>query len=169
MKKIYITGPVGSGKTTLANKLSEKLKIPCHSLDILMYEKDNSKWGNIPRDEGTRIILFDNIMAKDSWIMEDAGRKRFETGFDEADTIIFLHPKTLTRKTRIIIRYIKQKFKLEKCNYNPNLLMLKRMFEWTRNFENGTDTIIARLEPYESKVITLRTNKQIKAFISSAE
>lgn len=169
MKKIYVTGPVGSGKTTLAKRISEKLRISYHSLDIVMYENDNSKWGNVPRDEDTRNNLFNDIIAQDSWIIEDAGRERFEMGFDKADTIVFLHPNVTTRKMRIIKRYIKQKLKIEECNYNPNLKMLKLMFEWTRNFENGIDTLKMRLKPYEKKVITLNNSKQIKDFVESAK
>ena len=169
MKKIYVTGPVGSGKTTLAKRLGKKLRISYHSLDIVMYEKDNSKWGNIPRDEDTRKNLFDDIIAQDSWIIEDAGRERFMMGFDEADIIVFLHPNVTTRKMRIIKRYIKQKLKIEECNYNPNSKMLKLMFEWTRNFESDIDTLKMRLKHYKKKVITLNNSKQIKTFIESAK
>ena len=37
-KKIYIIGPVGSGKTTLATKLAEKYKIKYFELDKVSWD-----------------------------------------------------------------------------------------------------------------------------------
>lgn len=42
--KIYIVGPVGSGKTTFATKLSEKYNINYYELDKVCWDDDN---GNI--------------------------------------------------------------------------------------------------------------------------
>lgn len=167
VKTVYITGPVGSGKTTLAKRLSQQSGIEFYSLDIVMYQKVKSTWGNVPRDEATRNKLFHNIMMLDSWIIEDAGRKRFKRGFEEADMIIFLYPNAIVRRIRIIKRYIKQKLKMEQCNYNPNKIMLKKMFEWTASFENGKDDLQERLEAYKEKVVILKTKHDIYNFIHS--
>ncbi|MBR2744417.1 MAG: AAA family ATPase [Clostridia bacterium] len=43
MKKIYIIGPVGSGKTTLARALSKKFDIEMHELDKIVWDDDNYK------------------------------------------------------------------------------------------------------------------------------
>ena len=37
-KKIYIIGPVGSGKTTLAKCLSKKYNIPYYELDKVVHD-----------------------------------------------------------------------------------------------------------------------------------
>ena len=40
MKKVYIIGAVGTGKTTLAKKMSEKLNIKMYQLDKVVWDKE---------------------------------------------------------------------------------------------------------------------------------
>ena len=46
--KIYIIGPVGSGKTTLARFLSNKYHIDYYELDKVVFDDDN---GNVKRTD----------------------------------------------------------------------------------------------------------------------
>ena len=46
-QKIYIIGPVGSGKTTLAKKLAHKLNIKYYELDKVAWDDEH---GNIKND-----------------------------------------------------------------------------------------------------------------------
>ena len=48
MKKIYIIGSPGSGKTYFSKKLSEKYNIKCYQLDKVAWDDDN---GNIKRQK----------------------------------------------------------------------------------------------------------------------
>ena len=61
-KKIYIIGPVGSGKTTLARKLSKEYNIASYELDKIVWDDDN---GNIKRSDEEIKILFNEIITKD--------------------------------------------------------------------------------------------------------
>ena len=72
--KIYIIGPVGSGKTTLSRLLSEKYSIESYELDKIVWDDDN---GNIKRTDEEIAKMFNEIISKDSWIIEDVGRKKF--------------------------------------------------------------------------------------------
>ena len=53
--KIYIIGPVGSGKTTLAKSLSKKYNIDYYELDKVVFDDDN---GNIKRTDEEITNLF---------------------------------------------------------------------------------------------------------------
>lgn len=46
--KVYIIGPVGSGKTYFSEMLSKKHNIKCYQLDKVSWDDDN---GNIKRTE----------------------------------------------------------------------------------------------------------------------
>lgn len=48
-KKIHITGSVGSGKTTLAKKLSVELGIPYYEIDTIIFERHLS--GDVRRSD----------------------------------------------------------------------------------------------------------------------
>lgn len=164
--KIYIIGSVSSGKSTLAKKLSETLKIPYQSLDEVVHIPDKSTiLGNRKRQVEERDNLFYSVIYQKDWIIEDVGRPCFEDGLKEADTIILIEISTKIRNYRIIKRWIKQRLSIEKCIYNPRYEMLKCMLKWSKDYDKGKDKFNERISPYQEKVITLRNNKDIKAFL----
>jgi Adenylate kinase and related kinases len=167
--KIYIVGAVSSGKTTLARKLSEKLNIRYQSLDELVHIPDKSNpWGNKKRELKERDNLFHSVIQQSMWIIEDTGRPCFIEGLEAADTIVLLEVPTRIRNYRIIKRWIKQRLRIEKCIYNPNLHMLKSMLQWSKDYDLGIDKLKERISPYQEKVIVLNNDREIKNFINKA-
>ena len=104
--KIFILGISGSGKTFLAKKLSEKLKIKHFDLDNLYWEIKYTK----KRDKSKRAKILDKILEKESdWIFEGIYNIWTEKIRDEADLIIWLDmPKNLMT-WRILKRWLKRK------------------------------------------------------------
>lgn len=127
MNRIYIIGPVGSGKTTLAKQLSKKYSIEMYELDKIVWDDDN---GNIKRKDEEISKLFKNIIVRDSWIIEDVGRKKFYEGISNADIVYYIDLKNITIYRRCISRWIKQKLGLEKYNYKPTFKGLIQMLKW---------------------------------------
>ena len=64
--KIYIIWPVGSGKTTLSNQLSEKYSIEKYELDKIVWDDEN---GNIKRSDGEIDKLFKEILKNKNEII----------------------------------------------------------------------------------------------------
>lgn len=165
--KIYIVGPVSSGKSTLARRLSIKTGVSYHSLDEVVHIPDKSEpWGNRKRQAEERDKLFNSIIRQPNWIIEDVGRPCFEEGLKEAEAIVLLEVPIQVRNYRIIKRWIKQRLGIEKCIYKPRYRMLKAMFRWSRNYDLGKDTLKERISKYQEKVIILRSNKEINTFLS---
>ena len=128
-KKIYIIGPVGSGKTTLSELLSKKYNIKKYELDKIVWNDDN---GNIKRTDEEINILFNKIINNKSWIIEDVGRKKFNDGIKKADIVYYIDlPKYIIYK-RCISRWIRQKIGIEKYNYKPTLKSLFEMIIWAK-------------------------------------
>lgn len=160
MTKIYIIGPVGSGKTTLAKRLSKELSIPFYELDNVVWEYHPD--GDIRRSPKEIDKLFQKIINKDNWIIENVGKSYFDKGFDEADTIIYLNIPKLILYNRVLIRWIKQKLGIEKSGYKADIKMLIKMFEWTKN-ESKEDKL-NKLKQYKNKLEILNIN-QTKNYI----
>lgn len=166
--KIYIVGPVSSGKSTLAKKLSDKLGIPYHALDEVVHIPDKSNpWGTRRRGAEERDNLFCSIIHQPEWVIEDVGRPCFEKAFKAADRIILLEVPVKVRNYRIIKRWIKQKLGIEKCIYNPRYEMLQCMLQWSKNYDKGKDELKVRISPYQEKVVVLKNNIDVNAFLEN--
>ena len=164
--KIYVVGPVGSGKSTLSRKLANDYNLVCCELDSVVYEPDPlSSSGNKKRSIADRDARLQAVLANSRWIVEDAGRDYFEIAMQKADSIIQLEPSIRVRKRRILFRWIKQNLHMEKCGYIPDLEMLKRMYQWTRNYDIGADGVKERLAQYASKITIVRTKSDIRRYI----
>ena len=160
-KKIYIIGPVGSGKTTLSELLSKKYNIKKYELDKIVWDDDN---GNIKRTDEEINVLFTKIIANKSWIIEDVGRKKFIDGIKKANITYYIDlPKTTIYK-RCISRWIKQKIGKEKYNYKPTLKSLFEMIKWaSQDFKNKTQKIESIIN--NSKKYKILKKKDIKLLV----
>lgn len=108
--KIYITGSVASGKSTLARRISQITKIPCYHLDEVVHiPAPEEASGNKKRPIEERDALFHDILNSPDYVMEDAGRVCFAEGMHQADIVILLEIPLFIRKKRIITRWLKQK------------------------------------------------------------
>jgi len=161
MSKIYIIGIVASGKTTLAKRLSIQFNIPCYELDSIVWHKTEKK--RYKRTPEQQLEIINNIDNEGNWIIEGTYRESCHCLFDIADKIIFLDTPLWKRKYRILLRYVKQKLGIEKCNYNSDLRMLKSMYKWTKDFEHHRVEFEKMLNQYKNKLI-ITTN--VKEFYS---
>lgn len=163
-KKIHIIGSVGSGKTTLARKLSSMLHLPHYELDNVVWER--SETGDIRRTDKDRDAQLNKIMETDEWILEGVHHKWVSPSFQQADMIIFLDTNYTVRNYRIIKRYILQKFSLEKANYKPTFHMFRKMFVWNSTFEKESKPeIMNMLKQHNHKLIVLKDTDEIKKYL----
>jgi len=159
MRKILIIGSVASGKTTLAKRLSKKAQIPWYELDSIVYW--HTEAGRIKRTPEQQVDVIREIDKNGLWIFEGVYRKSYECLLDMADAIIFLDTPLWKRKLRILFRFMKQQLGIEKCQYKSDLRMLRLMFQWTREFEEGRESFESMLLQYGGKLIRLSDNKNL--------
>lgn len=158
--KILIIGIVASGKTTLAKRLSEENDIKYYEIDSIVHDDVKGR----KRTDKQQQDIIKEIDNNDNWIIEGVLRKNLYNLLNKANKIIYLDIPLKKRKRRILKRYIKQKLKLEKCNYKPNIKMLKKMYNWTENFEKSKAEFEEMLSGYSSKLDILRSEKEIKNY-----
>lgn len=79
--KIHITGNAGSGKTTLANKLSHELGLDVFGLDVIVWQEGWKK--SSPEFKAAKI---DDLISLENWIIEGVS----DQVRDVADIVIFL-------------------------------------------------------------------------------
>jgi adenylate kinase family enzyme len=166
--KIYIVGSVGSGKTTLARKLSDALR-------VTHYETDNFVWSRHPDGDMRNSIevrdhLFVQAVQSSSWIIEGVHIDWNEEGFKQADAIVFLDLPLHIRRRQFILRYFRQITGREKANYRPSFAMLRKMFVWNRYFEDKMKPdLLEMLKPLEKKVIRIRNKSDLQSYLRRIE
>ncbi len=103
MDKIVVIGSAGSGKSTFAQALSEKLQIEVIHLDRHFWLPG---WREYPR--ATRIAIQQELVReKDQWIIEGTYLGSSDDRLIAADTIIFLDMPRLLCLWRVIMRHKK--------------------------------------------------------------
>lgn len=146
--KILIIGTVGTGKTTLAKKLSKQYNIKYYEIDSIVHD-DNNK---IKRTSKQQYEIIEKINNNVNWIIEGVLRKNLYYLLELADKIIYLDISKKVRNRRILIRYIKQKLGLEQANYVPSLNMLKNMYKWSEKYDKNKHEIMQTLDKYKDKI-----------------
>ncbi|GAY77589.1 hypothetical protein NBRC111894_3143 [Sporolactobacillus inulinus] len=86
--RIHIIGSVGSGKTTLARRLSKNYNIPYYELDNVVWKRTSS--GDLRRSDEERDHYLEQIVRSKRWIIEGAHAHHWvNKSFEAADLIIF--------------------------------------------------------------------------------
>lgn len=152
--KILIIGTVGTGKTTLAKKLSNQYKIRYYEIDSIVHDDENNGRKRTI-DEQNNIIK--KINKNEDWIIEGVLRKNLEYLLELADKIIYLNIPKYKRNIRILTRFIKQNLKIEKVNYKPDLKMLKNMYKWSKENEERKEKFEKMLNKYEDKLEVIKS------------
>ena len=122
MKKIYIIGPVGSGKTYL----SSKYNISYYELDKIVHnDLIGMRRFSLEIDN-----IFSDILKEEEWIIEDVGRDIFKLGIIEADMVYYLDVPCFILYNRCFLRWIMQRLGLMEYSYYPTISNLFKMLEW---------------------------------------
>ena len=82
MKKIIVIGCPGSGKTTFAEKLCDKIGIPLFYLDAIWHKPDRT---HISREEFD--VRLGEILELDSWIIDGNYSRTVELRIKACDTV----------------------------------------------------------------------------------
>lgn len=151
MKRIHIVGPVGSGKTTLARRLSKEMGVKHTEIDNIVWERQAG--GDRRRSEEERDALLERMTSEESWVIEGTHIGWTEVCFARADRILVMTLPEKTRRRRIVLRFLKQVAGVEQANYRPTVSMLRKMFRWSRDYETiHYAELRKQLLPYAEKV-----------------
>ena len=102
MKRVMIIGQPGTGKSTLARSLGERIGLPVVHIDLIHWK---SGWVERDRDEKTKLCL--EVHARDEWIFEGGHSTTWPDRLDRCDTLIWLDFPVWLRTWRVLKRTIR--------------------------------------------------------------
>jgi len=176
MKRIRVVGSSGSGKSTFAKELAQKLSIPVLELDSIYHLEGWTACD--PEEFKTRVEEFVNT---DSWVVDGNYSSVSELISSRADTFIFLDyplPLVLFR----LIRRSLSRLRSHEILWNNNRETWRGLFSW-RESENLILWMLSkhwvRRRQYRStafaekfphmKIIDLRRPRATKAFLAQLQ
>ena len=163
-KKISIVGAPGTGKTTLANKLSEILQIEATHIDGLHYLPN---WQIRDKSERDTIIL--NIVKKDKWIIDGTYKSTLKARFESADLIIWLDFSTINQLKGILNRYIKnkgiEKVEIPGCKEKMDIKFFLYVLRYNKTKRNFIVENLGGID--ENKLLILKNRKSVNKWINT--
>jgi adenylate kinase family enzyme len=106
VERILIVGGPGSGKTTLALELGERLNLPVHHLDDIARVGGGRGAETSADDRATAVV---DILASGRWVTEGVHLGWTAPLVDAADAIVWLdHVRWQTSSRRVIRRFLRQ-------------------------------------------------------------
>ena len=159
-KKIMIFGRPGSGKSTFALKLGKMLNLPVEHLDRYFFIEN---W--VERDYSDFLQIQENLLKKESWIIDGNSCRSLEKRFSKADVALYFHMSRFLCLWRIFKRlFVKREIldRAEGCSEQVRFRLIRYL--WT--FDKRVKIPIQQLREKYPKVQfhEFRREKDVERF-----
>lgn len=155
--KVFILGPVASGKSTLAESLEEELNIPKYSIDRIVHNDEMQ----CKRSEQEQLNIINQVFRKEKeWIIEGMPRTHLDVIANNATIIIYLdYEKAILRKR---LKKRNQDIKSGKIQvpYELTEELLEKMNHYIEN-DNREDKIYL-MKRHPQKLIIIKNDKELE-------
>lgn len=163
MKKILIIGSGGAGKSTFARRLHELTGVELFHLDKLHWKPN---WVEPTKAEWKRAV--EDLIKKDSWIMDGNYGGTMEMRFAACDTVIFLDlPRAICvwRAIKRVLLYQKNSRPdmAEGCDERFDLKFYKWIWDYPTRTKPRVEALINRFQDTK-KIIRLSSTKEVENF-----
>ncbi|MGH6964065.1 MAG: hypothetical protein ACREE0_06250 [Phenylobacterium sp.] len=167
MRRILIVGNSGGGKSTLARRLGEKLRLPVIYLDVIFWKPG---WVEIG-DDVFRVEV-ERALRGPEWICDGNFAGTWDVRMPLADTIVWLDQPRLLCLVRAVMRVMtyrgrnKRPDMAEGCDEKFDLKFYR--YIWTYDAK-VTPRLEAALAQYGShaRFVRLKNDREVAAFVAS--
>ena len=170
MRRVLVYGVTGSGKSTLARRIGERLSLPYHSVDDLMWQ---ANWVPVPVEEQRARMA--EVCAGDEWVLDAAYGNWRDLVLPRVDLIVGLDLPRWRSLGRLVRRTVRDILTgAEKCNGNHetvrnSLLARDSILVWHfRSFARKRATMRAwHADPGAPEVVLLRSPADVERWLES--
>ncbi|MBJ8030411.1 AAA family ATPase [Bacillus cereus group sp. N21] len=169
-KRIWIVGPPGAGKSTLAQILQDKLKLQHYELDSYFWMKN---WTKVGQEEFENSVKF--LAQSEKWVIDGQYSSLHKILLECADTVIWLDVK----RPKIMFRIIKRAFRRliqQEVLWNGNREHLKNamnFFSYTYKVypevKTNNQELFENLNGRSVTCIRIQSSKELDDFLKNYE
>ncbi len=163
MNRIAVVGIGGSGKSTFARVLAERITLPLFHMDKLFWR---GNWEEVPASE--YLPAHQELVEKEKWIIEGFVDESMRSRTECADLVIYLDFSGIRCLYRVLKRFFQYRKKSRPELHEDALEEVSFNFWWTvltRGERPGIEVALANVKP--EKVIRLRSPKEVSLFLSA--
>ncbi|MAF13522.1 MAG: hypothetical protein CMI53_01340 [Parcubacteria group bacterium] len=163
MKKVLVIGSNGSGKSTFANKLSRKIRLPLIHLDQHYWKPG---WQRTSKEEWRTKVT--RLLQKDSWIMDGNYQSSLDIRIPASDTIIWLDLNRFVCLWRVLKRKLLQDRvdKLNGCQERVDIHFIKWiLWNYPRHDKPEIRRLIAKHK--HKQIFVLKSQQNTKNLLDS--
>ena len=133
-KRIAIFGRPGSGKSTFALKLSQKLNLPLIHLDRWFF---NSNW--VKRDTEDFQKILQQFVDQENWIMDGNATRSLEARYAKAEIVLYFYYPFYLCLWRVFKRIFTKDYAIqdraENCNERVSFELIKYLWEFDKRVQ----------------------------------
>ena len=159
MKKVIVIGCPGSGKTTFAEKLRDRVGLPLIYLDAIWHKPDRT---HIPREEFDAKLV--EILAEDRWIIDGNYSRTVETRMRACDTVFLFDLPVEVCLEGAISRLGKGRYDMPWIDTRLDPKLKQEIEEFG---DKNLPTVYALLDKYKNgkTVVVFKSREQADAFL----
>lgn len=163
--KFLIVGAIGSGKTTLARKLSKILKIKNYELDNIAYKRRDIHEKQKPEIRDKKLK---SVLKRKKWLLEGFYSRAWTYPiYKKAEIVIILNIKTSLSKKRVIKRYLKRKLSFKKDKkHNEKFKAMIKLLKYVEEYPTKYFKLQKQAaQKFNKNVLILNSKKEIDEFL----
>ena len=173
-RRIVVVGTTGSGKTTLAGQLAQRLGCPHVELDALHWEPN---WTPAPEERFRARVS--EALSGDAWVTDGNYSKVRDIAWGRAELLVWLDCALAVNLWRLFWRALRRSIKREELwsgnreTLRKQFLSRDSLFLWAlktyRRRKREYSTLPSRPEYAHLQIVRLRSPRKTQAWLSALD
>ncbi|MFH6782810.1 MULTISPECIES: hypothetical protein [Methylobacterium] len=158
--RVFVTGPTGSGKTTLARSLSRHTGLPIHSLDDIHWVPHPG--ADRRREPAERSAILDRVVQAEAWIIEGVQFKWTDGALERADLFVVLDVPRWRSVARILRRFAGRRL-ASGPNPRGTLTAVREELCWSADYyASERRMLFDKLAGYSGRILIVRSRRDLR-------